>query len=147
MSPSLLIKSPNIFPPIYTKLWIFVCVWFWHFKICEIRPPKICNRQTCQKKKYFSRNFTNIYNKHTLNKQGSIGIRQCPMNWCTPLMFLHKIIPSINSGWNVWTLDLICQPNKIHPNDAAQNCPFCRLKLVVKMILKINFMNQSIKIH
>ena len=38
----------------------------------------------------------------TPNMQGSKGIRQRPINWCTSPMVIHKITPSVDctiSGW------------------------------------------------
>ena len=47
------------------------------------------------------------------NSQGSKGIRLWLTNWCTSPMLIHKITPYVGA-WNVWTLNLINQPFKIH---------------------------------
>ena len=54
--------------------------------------------------------------------QVSKGIRQWPINLCTLAMMKHKITPSVIkiSCWNIWTLNLMNQPIKIHKS--PQSC-------------------------
>ena len=43
---------------------------------------------------------THAHNLYTHARQGSKGIRQWPMNWCTFPMMIHEITPSVD--YNQW---------------------------------------------
>ncbi len=45
--------------------------------------------------------------KNVILDQGSKGIRQWPINWCTSPMIMHKIIPSVDYNKKFNRLDTI----------------------------------------